>query len=152
MHFALLRTKLCWEIFVWSHSSLKSDLGAMGEDAATLDEGARGECEVSGDFSSSEAAGLGGREACIISSSFSIQAKTLDFSDIVIFWTAWMTLSRGLSVLLASGDEWQEEEEEGEGVSLRLGTREREDSMLGLSVVMILDTAIRLGGKEAREK
>ena len=65
-----------------------------------------------------------------------------------------MTLSRGLSESdLASGEEWQEEEEEeeeGDGVSLRMGTRE--DSMVGLSVVMILDTAIRLGGKEAREK
>ena len=58
-----------------------------------------------------------------------------------------MTLSRGLSESdLASGEEWQEEEEEeeGEGVSLSMGTRE--DSMVGLSVVMILDTAIRLGG------
>ena len=50
------------------------------------------------------------------------------------------------------GEVWQEEEEEeeGEGVSRRMGTRE--DSMAGLRVVMILDTAIRLGGKEAREK
>ena len=81
-----------------------------------------------------------------------MQFNTLAFSDIVIFWTASMTLSRGLSVLLSRGEVWQEEEEdeEGEGVSRRMGTRE--DSMAGLRVVMILDTAIRLGGKEAREK
>ena len=79
-----------------------------------------------------------------------MQFNTLAFSDIVIFWTASMTLSRGLSVLPSRGEVWQEEEEEGEGVSRRMGTRE--DSMAGLRVVMILDTAIRLGGKEAREK
>ena len=113
---------------------------------------AREEWDLTGDFPSSEAAGLGGREACIISSSFSMQFNTLAFSDIVIFWTASMTLSRGLSVLPSRGEVWQEEEEEeeGEGVSRRMGTRE--DSMAGLRVVMILDTAIRLGGKEAREK
>merc|ERR1719220_1868101 len=56
-----------------------------------------------------------------------------------------MTLSRGLSESdLTSG-----EEEEGEGVSLRMGTRE--DSMVGLSVVRILDTAMRLGGEVPRE-
>ena len=43
-----------------------------------------------------------------------------------------------------------EREEDGDGVSLRIGSRE--DSMVGLRVVMMLDTAIRLGGKEAREK
>ena len=82
-----------------------------------------------------------------------MQVKTLALSDRVTFWTASMTLSRGLSVLERRGEVWQEEEEEeeeGEGVSLRIGTGE--DSMAGLSVVMILDTAIRLGGKEAREK
>ena len=118
----------------------------MGEEETTLADGAMEECEVRGDFSSSETAGLGGREACIISSSFSIQVKTLVFSDIVIFCTASMTLSSGLSVLVTSGEELQEEEEEGEGVSLRVVTREREDSMVGLRVVRILDTAIRLGG------
>ena len=109
---------------------------------------------MEGGCSSSDWAGLGGKEARMISSSFSIRLSTLAVSDIVIFCRAEMTLSRGLSESdLASGEEWQEEEEEeeeGDGVSLRMGTRE--DSMVGLSVVMILDTAIRLGGKEAREK
>ena len=95
--------------------------------------------------SSSDWAGLGGRDARMISSSFSITVSTLAVSDIVIFCRAEMTLSRGLSESdLTSGEEWQEEEEEGEGVSLRMGTRE--DSMVGLSVVRILDTAMRLGG------
>ena len=102
---------------------------------------------MDGGCSSSDCAGLGGKEARIISSSFSITVSTLAVSDIVIFCRAEMTLSRGLSEsVLTSGEEWQEEEEEeeGEGVSLRMGTRE--DSMVGLSVVMILDTAMRLGG------
>ena len=101
---------------------------------------------MDGGCSSSDCAGLGGKEARMISSSFSITVSTLAVSDIVIFCRAEMTLSRGLSESdLTSGEERQEEEEEeGEGVSLRIGTRE--DSMVGLSVVMILDTAMRLGG------
>ena len=91
----------------------------------------------------------------MISSSFSITVNTLAVSDIVSFCRAEMTLSSGLSESdLSSGEEWQgeeeEEEEDGDGVSLRIGSRE--DSMVGLRVVMMLDTAIRLGGKEAREK
>ena len=127
---------------------MKRVLGARGEDEA------RDWWVERGDFSSSETAGLGGREACMISSSFSMQVKTLALSDRVTFCTASMTLSSELSVLVRRGEVWQEgeeeEEEDGEGVSLRMGTGE--DSMAGLRVVMILDTAIRLGGKEAREK
>lgn len=97
-----------------------------------------------GDFSSSDTPGLGGSEARIISSSFSIQLITLFFSTSVIFCTASMMLSRGSVLVAAAGDEWVEPDDvdEGEGVS-RTGISD--DSTAGLSVVKILDTAMRLG-------
>ena len=54
---------------------------------------------------------------------------------------------------MEAGDDWVEPElelEDGEGVSRTMGIKEA--SMVGLRVVMMLDTAIRLGGKVARPK
>jgi len=97
-----------------------------------------------GDFSSSDTAGLGGSEARIISSSFSIQLITLFFSTSVIFCTASIMLSRGSLLFAEAGEECVEPDdvEEGEGVS-RTGISD--DSTVGLRVVRILDTAMRLG-------
>ena len=119
-----------------------------GDEDKTLD---IDEYELIGDFSSSDTLGLGGNEARIISSSFSMHDITLCFSTNVIFCRASITLSRGSLLFVDAGDEWVEPEEveEGDGVS-RTGIKEA--SRVGLSVVMILETAMRLGGYVARPK
>jgi len=113
----------------------------IGDEDKTLD---TEEYELSGDVSSSDTEGLGGSEARIISSSFSMQLITLCFSTSVIFCTASITLSRGSLVFAEAGDECVEPDDvdDGEGVS-RTGIND--DSRAGLSVVRILDTAMRLG-------
>ena len=110
------------------------------------------EKDFSGEASSSDPSGLGGRDARMTCSSFSMQLTTLRLSVRVIFCTALITLLSG-ETRSPGGDceeaeEAGEAEEEGEGVS-RAG-RAHPASMLGRSVVSMLDTAIRLAGAEAR--
>lgn len=83
-----------------------------------------------------------------------MQSSTTCFSVKVILLRDSITFSRGPeSVLTEAGDDWVEPElelEDGEGVSLMMGIKDA--SMVGLSVVMMLDTAISEGGKVARPK
>ena len=83
-----------------------------------------------------------------------MHSRTTCFSVRVILLSDSITLSRGPeSGLMEAGDDWVEPElelEDGEGVSRTMGIKEA--SMVGLRVVIILDTAIRLGGKVARPK
>ena len=128
--------------------SEKRALGAgssSGDDDTSDDDGGS-----DGDDSSSDAAGLGGREDCINCSSVSMHSSTMLLSVSVTFLRESITLSRAESCLTDEGEEVVEpelEEEEGEGVS-RTGIMD--DSMLGRSVVMILDTAIRDADQELR--
>ena len=89
----------------------------------------------------------------MICSNFSMHCSTACLSVSVTFCRASITVSRAPdSGLPVAGEEWVELElelEEGEGVS-RTGIRD--DSILGLRVVMMLDTAIRLAGYVARPK
>ena len=73
-----------------------------GDEDKTLD---IDEYELIGDFSSSDTLGLGGNEARIISSSFSMHDITLCFSTNVIFCRASITLSRGSLLFVDAGDE-----------------------------------------------
>jgi len=70
--------------------------------------------------SSSDISGLGGREACIIDSSCSMQERMSLLSALVILSMARRRGRRGEEeVEEEGGEEWEEEEqEEGEGVSL----------------------------------
>ena len=81
-------------------------LGAMGDDDNILvDDDDEGWPSI-GDLSSSEATGLGGNDACIICSSFSMQSSTTCFSVKVILRRDSITLSMGPeSVLTDAGDD-----------------------------------------------
>jgi len=135
---------------------LKSDLGA-GSDEDIIEDDDEGWRTGDGSSSESDAAGLGGRDDCINLSRVSMHSNTRLLSVRVTFLRESITLSRAVSSLtlatLVVGEEWVEpalDTELGLGVSLTTGIMAA--SILGLRLVITLETAMREADQVARPK